>query len=135
MEQGRWKEALSPTEKAIQLQPDSSASYLQRGIIQAALGNPRAALQDFSVCLDKNPKEINALYNRGNIYFQQEKFEQANRDFEASVKIDPNFGKAFYAMGLSYFKVGQQEKACFALQQAKKLKYPGAKEAVANLCP
>jgi TolA-binding protein len=38
-------------------------------------------------------------------------------------------------MGLSYFKVGQQEKACFALQQAKKLKYPGAKEAVANLCP
>ena len=75
MEQGLWKEALAPTEKAIQLQPDSSASYLQRGIIQAALGNPRAALQDFSVCLDKNPKEINALYNRGNIYFQQEKFE------------------------------------------------------------
>ena len=36
-----------------------------------ALEGPRAA--------------INALYNRGNIYFQQEKYALANQDFEASV--------------------------------------------------
>ena len=37
MEQGVWDKALAPTDKAIAAQPDSSAGYLQRGIIQAAL--------------------------------------------------------------------------------------------------
>ncbi len=134
MEQGIWAKALAPTEAAIKLQPDSSAAYLQHGIVQAALGNPDAAIADFTLSISKNAKEINALYNRGNIYFQQEKYALAKQDFEASVQIDPNFGKGFYAMGLSYYKVNEKEKACFALQQAQKLKYPGAKEAVTNLC-
>ncbi len=134
MEQGNWQAALAPTEAAVKLQPDSSAAYLQRGIEQAALGKSNEALVDFTQSISKNAKEINALYNRGNIYFQQEKYALANQDFGASVQIDPTFGKGFYAMGLSYYKVNEKEKACYALQQAQKLKYPGAKEAVTNLC-
>jgi TolA-binding protein len=38
-------------------------------------------------------------------------------------------------MGLSLYKQGKLEKACLAFQQAKKLNYPGASDAVKNLCP
>ena len=43
-------------------------------------------------------------------------------------------GKAYYALGLSYIKSNQNDKACLAFQQAQKLNYPGAAEAVKNLC-
>mgnify|MGYP000185384220 CR=1 FL=1 len=50
MEQGVWDKALAPTDKAIAAQPDSSAGYLQRGIIQAAL-----ARRQFQPCFALGP--------------------------------------------------------------------------------
>ncbi|MFM6914246.1 MAG: tetratricopeptide repeat protein, partial [Aquirufa sp.] len=81
-----------------------------------------------------SPKDINAYYNRGNILFQEEDFAGAIADFAKAAQIDPNFGKAYYALGLSYIKMKQNDKACLAFQQAQKLGYPGAAEAVKNLC-
>ncbi len=134
MENGKWKEAFLPTNEAVKLQPDSSAGYLQRGIVLAALGKPEEAKADFTTCLKIAPNEINAHYNRGNIFFQELNYPEAIRDFEASVAVNDEFGKGYYALGLSYYHVKEQEKACLALQQAKKLKYPGAAQAVKDLC-
>jgi Tfp pilus assembly protein PilF len=134
MENGKWKDAFLPTNEAVKLQPDSSAAYLQRGIVLAALGKPAEAKADFTRCLQIAPNEINALYNRGNIYFQELNYPEAIRDFEASVTTNTEFGKGYYALGLSYYYVKEKEKSCLALQQAKKLKYPGASQAVKNLC-
>ena len=134
MENGKWQEAFQPTNEAVHLQPDSSAGYLQRGIVLAALGKPAEAKADFTTCLKISPNEINAHYNRGNIYFQELNYLEAIKDFEASVASNSEFGKGYYALGLSYYHVKEQEKSCLALQQAKKLKYPGASEAVKNLC-
>jgi len=134
MEQGVWDKALAPTDKAIAAQPDSSAGYLQRGIIQAALAQPIKAKIDFTQAIQLAPKDINAFYNRGNILFQEEDFAGAIADFAKAAEINPNFGKAYYALGLSYIKSKQNDKACLAFQQAQKLNYPGAAEAVKNLC-
>jgi tetratricopeptide (TPR) repeat protein len=134
MENGKWKEAFLPTNEAVKLQPDSSAGYLQRGIVLAALGKPAEAKADFTRCLQITPTEINARYNRGNIYFQELNYTEAIRDFEASVRTNTEFGKGYYALGLSYYYVKEKDKSCLALQQAKKLKYPGASQAVKNLC-
>jgi tetratricopeptide (TPR) repeat protein len=134
MENGKWQEAFQPTNEAVKLQPDSSAAYLQRGIVLAALGKPAEAKADFTTCLKISPNEVNAHYNRGNIYFQELNYLEAIKDFEASVAANAEFAKGYYALGLSYYHVKEQEKSCLALQQAKKLKYPGATEAVKNLC-
>jgi len=130
MENLQWQKALQPLEKAVKLQPDSSAGYLQRGIVYAALQKPNQAKADFSTCIQLNPGELNALYNRGNLYFQEAKLDSATVDFEKSIAIDPNFAKAYYAIGLCYFKKNETEKACLAFNQANKLHYPGAKDAL-----
>jgi len=134
MEKNAWKDALSPIDKAIQLAPDSSAGYVQRGIIRAALHLIDLSKQDFTTSLKLNPKEINAYYNRGNLYFQQDKLDSAILDFEQSISINSEYGKAYYALGLSYYKKNKLEKSCLAFNQANKLKYPGAKDALKNLC-
>lgn len=134
METGKWQEAFLPSNEAVKLQPDSSAGYLQRGIVLAALGKPTEAKADFTSCLKIAPNEINAHYNRGNIFFQELNYTEAIRDFEASVAANAEFGKGYYALGLSYYNMKETDKACLALQQAKKLNYPGAAQAVKNLC-
>ena len=54
--------------------------------------------------------------------------------YAKAAEIDPTFGKAYYALGLSYIKSKQNDKACLSFQQAQKLNYPGASDAVKNLC-
>ena len=134
MEKNAWKDAVNPIDKAIQLAPDSSAGYVQRGIIRAALHLIDLSKQDFTNSIKLNPKEINAYYNRGNLYFQQDKLDSAILDFEQSISINSEYGKAYYALGLSYYKKNKLEKSCLAFNQANKLNYPGAKDALKNLC-
>jgi Flp pilus assembly protein TadD len=66
--------------------------------------------------------------------FQEENYAAAIADFAKAAEIDPTFGKAYYALGLSYIKSKQNDKACLSFQQAQKLNYPGASDAVKNLC-
>ena len=96
MEKNAWKDAVNPIDKAIQLAPDSSAGYVQRGIIRAALHLIDLSKQDFTNSIKLNPKEINAYYNRGNLYFQQDKLDSAILDFEQSISINSEYGKAYY---------------------------------------
>jgi tetratricopeptide (TPR) repeat protein len=42
------------------------------------------------------------LYNRGNIKFQSAELEDAIKDFTEAVKIDAQFAKAYYGLGLAY---------------------------------
>jgi tetratricopeptide (TPR) repeat protein len=134
MEKNAWNGSVNPIEKAIKIAPDSSDGYLKRGIIRAALHQIDLSKQDFTMSLKLNPKEINAYYNRGNLYFQQDKLDSAILDFEQSISINSEYGKAYYALGLSYYKKNKLEKSCLAFNQANKLKYPGAKDALKNLC-
>lgn len=134
MEKNAWKNAVMPINKAIQLAPDSSAGYVQRGIIRAALHLIDLSKQDFTTSIKLNPKEINAYYNRGNLYFQEDKLDSAILDFEQSISLNFEYGKAYYALGLSYYKKNKLEKSCLAFNQANKLNYPGAKDALKNLC-
>jgi tetratricopeptide (TPR) repeat protein len=134
MEKNAWKDAVNPIEKAVKIAPDSSAGYLQRGIIRAALHQIDLSKQDFKTCIALNPKEINAFYNRGNLYFQEDKLDSAILDFEQTISLNSEYGKSYYALGLSYYKKNNFEKSCLAFNQASKLNYPGAKDALKNLC-
>ena len=134
MEKNDWENALPLIEKAAKFASDSSEVYLKKGIIQAALGKPDRAVNDFTHSIELNKKNTDALYNRGNIYFQQKNYTAANSDFEKSLEINPNFGKAYYALGLSYYYANEKEKACLAIKQALRLNYPGAQQASHQLC-
>lgn len=135
METLQWDKALIPAQQAVKVAPDSSNGYLQRGIIWAALKNPTLAKKDFKTSILKNSKEIDAIYNLGNLYYQSNALDSAIVQFEQAIQVNNSYSKAYYALGLSLYQQNNKEKACLAFQQAKKLNYPGANEAVKNLCP
>ena len=61
-------------------------------------------------------------------------FVSAILDFEQTISLNSEYGKSYYALGLSYYKKNNFEKSCLAFNQANKLNYPGAKDALKNLC-
>jgi tetratricopeptide (TPR) repeat protein len=134
MEKNDWKNALPIILQTEKMAPDSNEVFLKKGIIVAALGKPEEAIQNFGRAINLQPRNTDALYNRGNIYFQQKKYLKAKQDFEKSLEINPNFGKAYYALGLSYYYTNEKEKACLSIKQALRLNYPGAQQASHQLC-
>jgi len=76
--------ALKDYSDAIRLAPDTAKTaisdiYLNRGQLFAAQGQTQAALTDFSEAITKNGRNALALYNRGNLLFQQKNLAGACR--------------------------------------------------------
>ena len=134
MELENWQEAKKILDFLLingQINPEI---YLKKGIALAGLGKVEEAVQDFSMVIELDSSNYDAHYNRGNIYFQKESFSIAIKDFEACIKIGDNTGKAFYALGLSYFRINEIEKSCLALKEAKELGYSDANEVIDQVC-
>ena len=103
-------------------------------MVYAALKQPENAIKDFDKALKLDPSETNALYNRGNIYFQLDNLERAGKDFATAIQIDPVFAKAFFGLGIVQQKMGKKDAACLSLKRATTLGYPDAKEALETYC-
>jgi tetratricopeptide (TPR) repeat protein len=131
--------ALADYSTAIRLAPDTARAttseiYLNRGQLFAVQDQARAALTDFDHAIDLAPANALALYNRGNLRFQQKDLPGAIADFQRSVAADPQFGKAFYGLGIALLVQNERETACLNLKQAQKLGYADAANAVATYC-
>jgi len=83
----KQKEAIADFTKAIELQP-SAESYFNRAIIETEDGSADLAVQDLTSALALNPKLAQAYASRGMIFLRQEKYAEAQRDFNEALKLD-----------------------------------------------
>ncbi len=65
--------ALEAYTQAIQIAPDMADIYLDRGSIHLAKGNPKGALQDLDTVISLEPKNGQAYFLQGILYFLLEK--------------------------------------------------------------
>lgn len=59
------------------------------------------ALGDYNQAIKLNDKNAIARYNRGLIYHNQQRYDQAIDDFSEAVRIKPNYAEAWWARGKS----------------------------------
>ena len=63
-------------------------------------------------------KAADAHFQEGiNLYFKQQ-YEDANKEFEEAIKINPDDAKAYYFIGYSYYKLKNMPKAMETFEQA-----------------
>ncbi|PQA59011.1 tetratricopeptide repeat protein [Siphonobacter curvatus] len=132
--QNDFESAIKDFSKAATLAPDSAEIYLNRGFVYAELKLPQKATPDFDKAVQLAPKNAETYFVRGNLYLEQKNYPSAIRDYEQAVGLRSDFPKAFYNMGLAQNLVGNREAACLSFQQAKKLGYAEAADAVATFC-
>ncbi len=82
------KLALIHMQKALQVFPEYSKTYLQIGYIYQRFGKDSTAIDFFRGSLERNSKELTALTLIGDIYFNRKQFEVAKKYYQASLKID-----------------------------------------------
>ena len=105
-------------DKASQVQGDSvrdkeTSLRALSGLGELALirGDFTAAQESFRKALEISPEDAAAAYNVGEIFFSNQKIDEAITYFEMAVRIRKDWPKAYLRLGLVYLNKGDFDKA------------------------
>ncbi len=93
--------------------PEEKAAlfYAARAQARAALGDLPEAIDDYTTALEKQPRDADAAYNRGNAHFALRQYDQAIDDYSKTLEIDVANAKALNNRGAAWFKKGNLQSA------------------------
>ncbi|MBR0261520.1 MAG: tetratricopeptide repeat protein [Selenomonadaceae bacterium] len=97
--------------EAIELKPDWSWPYNNRGNAYEDLKQYERAIQDYDKAIEINPNYLMAYNNRGNAYSDLGQNERAIQDYDKAIQLNPNYFEAYTDRGATYYKLGQNERA------------------------
>jgi tetratricopeptide (TPR) repeat protein len=92
--------------------------FLTRGTEYFNQDNYLAAVNDFSVMIQIDPRNTTALNFRGTAYNFLQQYPQALADFNTVIQIDPNFVDAYFWRGAIYVDTNQPQLALSDLNQS-----------------
>ncbi len=79
------------------------------------------AMQKYDAALEKKPSLPEAIYNKGNVFFQKEEFDNAQKQFETAAMLSANpmdKAKAFHNMGNAYMYAGKLKESVQAYKNS-----------------
>jgi tetratricopeptide (TPR) repeat protein len=101
---GRYSNALAVVEKQLQLQPDDLVALVNKGYLNLQLGAYEQAIPPLTQALSLQSTNYSARLNRAIAYLRSDKISEAQQDYEALQKIDPNGFRIYYGLGEIAFR-------------------------------
>jgi tetratricopeptide (TPR) repeat protein/predicted aspartyl protease len=80
--------------------PDNAYLWANRGMVRLRQGAYDKALSDFNDTLEKQPKNVRALYGRGVAKIHHNKLTDGESDIEAAVQLSPKIKENLQAYGI-----------------------------------
>jgi tetratricopeptide (TPR) repeat protein len=116
---GNLREAQVTLETAIGLKKDSSAAHASLGSLLAESGNQQQALKHLATALKLKPSAP-VHFLLGAVYYGSGQHKRAIQHLKQATELDPQFGEAFYQLGLLCLEMNWLRKAqeCFKTAQA-----------------
>ena len=99
---GQYPEALVEFNQAIALNPQSHGAYNNRGNLYREWDQLDQAIADYSRALQSNPYCFQAMINRGNVLCMLTRYEEARKNFTASLVLDPENADAHFGVAMTY---------------------------------
>lgn len=113
---GKYQEALADFDQAVKLNEAETQKYLKNLEQYNNLSDfEKASVENAELFEVKHDLAI-PYYGRGMAYVGLGKKEDAMKDFEMAIKIDPKFGDAFCERGLLKHAAGQKDDGCIDLR-------------------
>ena len=132
--QGNNEQALIHFSNAIDLDPQNSEMYINRGNTYRVLEDYEMAIQDYSAAIELDPKSASVYQSRGFSFYMTLQFENAIEDFTKAIELDPKISDLYMQRGLAYADSGQSDLALADLLYFLELEPNSAyKERVENL--
>ncbi|MCC2640508.1 MAG: protein of unknown function, contains repeat [Nitrospira sp.] len=105
---GQIPQALNDYAVAIRLHPTVEAHYDRAMIyLREMPGKEGEALDDFTAAIRLDPKHAEAYQFRAEIYSRHDQFQNALKDFEMVLKLDPALPNAYCNVGFAQYALGQ----------------------------
>jgi tetratricopeptide (TPR) repeat protein len=91
---------------------DRAATFVNRGIILAALDEYQDALNDYNESLSLVPELPQAWNGKGNLYYLADRYDDAMEAYERALELNlPERHVAYYNLGITYAKMGDRAAA------------------------
>lgn len=106
------------------IQAQDADKFIRSGNKYYADSNFQAAELKYTKALETNPNSEKGLFNQGNSYYEQQKYEEALQNYEMTAELmqDPkDKAAAYHNLGNAYFKGQQFDKSVDAYKNALRL--------------
>ena len=120
---GQYETALDEIKLALQAKPELGAAFSLRGLVYASMGEDRLADDSFARALQINPRDADAMHNRGWFLCQRNRFDDADRLFEQAL-AQPQYRdvlRTYLVQGVCHARAGRLEDAERRLSRAYEL--------------
>src|SRR5260221_8310045 len=95
LQAGRYADAIKLYTKAIQLEPDYTYAFNDRGYAYSCLKDYQNAIHDYDKAIAFKPDYVLAFANRGDAYLGLKNYENALRDYAKVIALKPDYAEAF----------------------------------------
>lgn len=104
-------EAIEDYSRAIELSPNNTAAYNNRGVAYQKKGKLDLAIKDYNKTIKLDPDDANAYCNRGNVYREKGEFNRAIDDTNTAINLNPSCTEAYNNRGAAYGAKGHFDNA------------------------
>lgn len=101
-----------------QADPDSYRVHELTGDMEAAKENDSKAIEEYRTAVAMKPSVPNLHYSLGHLLWKELKTDEARKEFNAELELNPRHGGALRDLGSTYLSEHQPEKALPYLQRA-----------------
>jgi len=111
----QFEEAITACRKAVSLNADAPAAWINMGIALQNLGRYEEALSSLDRAIEIDPRERLAWNNHGNVLDTLERFDEAIVSFDQALELDPGYDRAWNNKGWALLSSGRYQEAlkCF----------------------
>ena len=131
-QQGRYEEAMTCYEAAIDLAPTLARGYLNRGNMLLEFGDVEGALKAYATAVEHEPGYAAAHFNTGNTYVRSGRPDAALEAYRKALASKPDFAEVEVATGGVLQNLGQFDQAVASYRRALAIN-PNYHDAHSNL--
>ncbi|MFQ5543844.1 MAG: tetratricopeptide repeat protein [Nitrospiria bacterium] len=116
--------AVADLKKAIELNPNDLAAYLDLGNLYGRQKEYARAIQELDEGIQRNPKIPQPYMLKGVIYDAQQQYDKAQEQYEKVLELDPKFAPAANNLAWIYAEQGGNIDKALSLAQIAKERFP-----------
>lgn len=116
-EAGRFTEAITFFEKALEVNSKDAEAYYSIGECYALEDNEKA-IKAYQQAIKINPKHAAAYWGLGLCYGAMKNYQQSINNYKEAIRIDPRNADTHFGLGDSYAALGQSSEATSAYSKA-----------------
>mgnify|MGYP000992930033 CR=1 FL=1 len=109
--ENKFLEAVQAFTRVIDLTPDNTSAYYNRGLAYLYLMKPEEAINDLNIFIAKDTTVSDAFNNRGLAYSIIGKEELAITDFNKALELDSSFAQAYINRGAAYMALNSYKES------------------------